>query len=269
MLFYTIGNARGMALNTIMLLIFGVLFFSKCSPKTKLIIMICLGLSLPSYILISNTARLLTAEIGFEDFWYRVGLFKEWRVATVGQSPAATAFGRLFFTAGHAIILRTPSEIPYRSFKLLHYLREIAEALIPGKIYYRPYYRGDIILRDYGFYVTETTSIDTSLLGSFWFLGGYLFIFAGGIAVGLFHSLIMLVLRRASSASKIKAFVYFSVFAPSVFWASRIGFIEHWRDMMYRFVLAFILYQVVKLIVAEAQYDENTLSEHISMAKDE
>ncbi len=117
-LFFTVGNARGMALRCIAFFVLGILIFSGYSRKTKIIIILSLCLVFPAYVTISNTTRTLLGSIGFEEgFEYRLKALGEWKQVTAEQSFIVTTFGRLFFTGGHAIIARTPEQMPYRSFK--------------------------------------------------------------------------------------------------------------------------------------------------------
>jgi hypothetical protein len=141
--------------------------------------------------------------------------------------------------------------VPYQRFSLVAYSKEVLTSLIPGRIYYKPHYRGSQILLDYGFNITEETAVGLSMVGSFWFLGGYVPVFFGGIGLGLLHWLVIVILRHAWVVSKAKAFLYFSIFGPTIVWASRVDLISHWRDLVYRFVMAALLYQVIRFIIGD------------------
>jgi MFS family permease len=134
-LFYTIGNARGMAMFPVILLLIGLLFFSGISRKTKVILVICAILFFPTYIVIANTTRVLLRTIGFaEGISYRFQVLKEWRAAKPETSATSFTLGRLFFTGGHSIISRTPSEHPYRLFLPDLFIREIFDDIIKACI---------------------------------------------------------------------------------------------------------------------------------------
>lgn len=250
--FYTIGNARGMALRPVFFLLLGILFFSRFNRKAKVILAICFVFAFPTYVVIANTTRVLLGTIGFEEgVSYRLKALKEWRAVKPEVSATSFALGRLFYTGGHSIIAQTPSRVPYRRFSPVAYPKEVLTALIPGRIYYRPYYRGPPILLDYGFMITEQTAVGLSMIGSFWFLGGYVPVLFGGVGLGLLHWLVIVILRRSWAVSKAKAFLYFSIFSPTIMWASRVSLINHWHSVVYRLVLAFIIYQVVRLIIGD------------------
>lgn len=251
-LFYTIGNARGMALRPVLMLLVGILFFSGLGRKAKITLVVCFIVAFPTYVVIANTTRVLLKTIGFEEgISYRLKTLKRWREAKPEASSVASTLGRLFYTGGHSIIAQTPSRVPYRRFSPVAYPKEVLTALIPGRIYYRPHYRGSQILLDYGFNITEKTAVGLSMIGSFWFLGGYVPVFFGGIGLGLLHWLIIAILQRAWLVSKAKAFLYFSIFSPTILWASRVSLINHWHDIAYRIVMATLLYQIVRFIIGD------------------
>ena len=195
-LFFTAGNARGIAIFCVLMLFFGMLFFSKMKRKTKLILAVSLIFAFPIYLVVGNTTRILLGTIGYEEgFGYRLQVLKEWRSITKERPEVFATFGRLFFTGGHVIISQTPSRVPYRHFSPARYPKEMLEALILQRFYYKPYYRGSLMLLNYGMCIIPgKTSIGVSLLGSFWILGGYPFMFLGGIAIGLLHSLFIVIL---------------------------------------------------------------------------
>jgi hypothetical protein len=255
-LFYTIGNARFAAVTIVLFFVAGVLFFSGISRKTKVILAVSLVLAFPTYVVIGNTTRTLLGTIGFEDFWYRFQVLKEWRTVKAQTSTAEAFFGRLFFTGGHQIISQTPSEHPYLHFSPVNYAKEVIVSLLPGRFfYYRHYYQGSDILPEYGINVTETSSVEVSLIGNFWLLGGYMPVFIGGIALGLMHGLIVWLLRKSWAVSGTKTFIYFSIFAPSILWSPNPDIISASRDMVYRLMLAWIIYFVVRIFVGDPEYE--------------
>lgn len=251
MLFYAIGGGRGLAVLIIVMFVSGLLFFSEISQKTRLTIILCLCFALPMYMLISNTARILIGTAGFEDFGYRWEVLKEWRAAGTGQTALTSTLQRLFSRGGHALIAFTPTENPYRYFKPFPFIRETFESLIPQVLYYRPYYRGTYMLNAYGIRVDEYTSVELSMIGSLWLLGGYLPVFFGGIALGLLHWLVVKMLQHNWTFSKMKAFIYFGVLSPGIVWAPNYAIITHWRYLMYRIMLAFILYNILRFVIGD------------------
>jgi hypothetical protein len=161
-LFYTLGNARGLAARPFAMFIFGILFFSEIKPNKKIIILIVIAVFIPSYMVIGNVTRTLTKSVGFENLGERWNALKQWRSATKGASPIAETLGRLFFTGGHSIITRTPAEYPFMEFYPGAYVKEAVLTLLPRRFYYHPHYSGNRILLRYGFNISETTSVEVS-----------------------------------------------------------------------------------------------------------
>jgi hypothetical protein len=249
--FYTLGNARGMAVFTVAMFIFGILFISDLSRKIKVFLIAGLIVGFPTFILISNTTRALTGRQGFEDLGYSLKILKEWRYVAERRPATAMFLGRMFSTGGHSIITRTPSEVPYRKFLPHIFIREAAESLLPQRLYHHPYYRGTMVLLDYDFMITEQTSVEVSLIGNLWMMGGYIPVFLGGVMVGLLHGGLGRLIRKSLPYSKMKAYIYFALFAPGILWAFNLDFISHGRAMVYRLILAFIVYQIFRLIIGD------------------
>jgi hypothetical protein len=126
-----------------------------------------------------------------------------------------------------------------------------------------------LILRDYGFMITEKTSVEISMIGSLWLMGGYFPVFFGGIALGSLHWLLVWILRRNWAISKMKAFIYFAILSQEIFWAPNISLIDHWHDVVYRIALAFVLYRVMRLVIGEGKSMEYYVEEHAEAAVEE
>lgn len=253
LLFFTVGNARGYALFTILPFILGVVLFSEYSRKTRITIFICLLSFLPMYLLVSNLQRLLTGGIGFEDFWYRVNLFKEWRTVVSERSAVVVSLDRIFSKSGHSIITRTPSEVPYHYFAPQLFLKEAVMTLLPQQYFYYPPYYGDItLLTAYGFLIIPgVTSTEISLISSFWMMGGWLWIILGGICLGLLHGFLVKIIHRNSMRSMMKTIIYFCFFAPQLIWGPNLCIMLHFHIIIYSIVMAFIFYQILRLIIGD------------------
>jgi len=262
-LFYTVGNNRSWAVLCVAFLTLGIVFYGGYSRKTKLVIIICLALAFPLYVTIANVTREAIGTVGFEEgFQYRLGILREWRQLSAERSAAAFTFGRMFHGGGHAIISMTPEKIPYRLFRVQLFIPECFEALLPGRLVYRPYYRGTHILLDYGFNIIEgKTSTEVSMIGNFWSMGGWLPVIFGSIALGLWHGFLVKILQRCWRASEMKALVYFSVLLPFLFWTSNWDFITHWRTTIYGLGLATIIYWFLKLFITEQRREESSIEE--------
>ena len=252
-LFLTVGNARGYALFTILPFILGIVFFSEYSRKTRITIFICLLSFLPVYLSVSNLTRVLTGGIGFEDFWYRASLFKEWRTFVSERSAIAVSLDRIFSKSGHSIITRTPSEVPYHYFDLLLFLKEAIVTLLPQQYFYYPPYYGNVgLLTAYGFLIIEgVTSTEISIISSFWMMGGWVWIILGGICLGLLHGFLVKIIQRNSMRSMMKALIYFCFFTPQLIWGPNLCIMMHFHIVIYSIVMAFIFYQILRLIIGD------------------
>jgi hypothetical protein len=266
-LFYTVGNARGMALFTIAMLTFGILFFSEYSKKTKILILLCLLAAFPMYVMISNTTRALTGEIGFKDFFYRLNLLKEWRSAAADKSAVATTLHRLFHSGGHSVITRTPSDRPYHPISPFGFAYEMVASLKPGAT---SFYTSTGILLDYGFRVIPgQTSVEVSLVAGWWLLGGWPAIIVGGLAMGCFHCWLIKILQRAGRISKMKAFIFFSMYAPELLWATNHQPILYWRTTIYAMFFAFVVYQTLRFTIGDPGRDAPSQDNYVVIEKED
>jgi hypothetical protein len=100
-------------------------------------------------------------------------------------------------------------------------------------------YTGTWILRDYGMKVTETTSVETSTIGSLWMLGGYIPVLIGGLAMALIHSFIAWIIRRAWVRNPDRGVFYFSVFFHLIYWSLNLDLLTLWRTALLQFVFAY------------------------------
>ena len=214
-LFYTVGNARGLAIFSVAFFSLGFLMFSDYTMKTKIILVTCLFIFFPIYVTIGNTTRELLGGVGYkEGFAYRLKILGQWKSVAKKKSAMAFTFGRLFFTGGHAIISQTPSEHPYRHFRPYPFIKESLESLLPGALVYNPYYRGTGILLNYNFNIVPgKTSVEVSMIGSLWSMGGWLPVIFGGIAMGFIHGVLIKLVQRSWRTSEMKAYIYISIFS--------------------------------------------------------
>lgn len=248
---FTIANARGMAIAPIALFFLGLLFCSAIKQRTKFIMIITVALLFPAYLVIGNTTRLLTNEIGFSDFAYRVQALGRWREVYQQSDSVASTFGRLFSTGGHSIVTRTPEEVPYMEFSLGKYTMEfVTKILIPGRLYNISYYSSSITLRDYDIRVSEETSVELSMVGAFWRYGGYFPVLIGGVIVGLFHTGLGYLLRGAMRKSALRGIFFLAGITYHLIWAQNLNFILHAKNLLWSFVIYALLYHIVlKLLV--------------------
>lgn len=249
--FYTLGNARGLAARPFAMFIFGILFFSEIKPNKKIIILSVIVVFIPSYMVIGNVTRRLTKSVGFENLGERWDALKQWRSATKGASPIAETLGRLFFTGGHSIITRTPEEYPFIDFYPGAYVKEAFLTLLPRRFYYHPHYSGNWILLRYGFNISETTSVEVSMLGNMWLSGGYPFVFLGGLMMGLFHLFLAMVVRVAWKKSGLMALLFFGLIGGHLVGAAGLDFIHQWRRMIWCLIFGYVFYLFLGFVSGE------------------
>jgi hypothetical protein len=251
---YAVGNARLAGLLPPMYMFAGILFFSKLTQKRKTLSLVMLLVAIPLYVWVGNTTRTVMNTVGFENFAQRVQVLLQGPPEDIsGGGGAATAtMGRMFMTGGHNIIVRTPEEVPYFEFEPLRYAQEMAVSLIPGALYFEPWYRSNWHLRRYGFYL-EGTSIEISMLGHFWMMGGWLAAFLGGLAVGCVHCGGMELVRLARRQSWLKALIYTSILATMYFNTAGAEFPSFFRSVVWAWMLAFLVYQAVRIVVPQAE----------------
>src|SRR6185369_141156 len=143
---------------------------------------------LPLALAIGNTTRVLMGSIGFQDIGARLSAMGDWQEALNRTPVLVSTFHRLFFVGGHSIIAYTPEYYHYLDFSWTDYGWEFLTRLLPGKLFYAPFYSDNERLRDYGFLITDESSFPMSLLGSLYMLGGLIPVAAGATAFGVFHS---------------------------------------------------------------------------------
>ena len=259
---YLFRGARGMALGPIAALFIGVFFFSKCRKQTKTAWLTGIIAFSVFYMLVGSTIRILLGPGGAGEYSLatRWSALKDWKSAVTGKPVFGSVFGRLFFTAGNAVIAYTPSRYAYRDFSPAKYAKEFAiymmpEPLIrrvinlePGKlsIVLKTEYTRTTVLNEYGILVSEATSVEVSMIGHFWMLGGYFYVVCGGIMVGLLHGVVAWIIRRAWARDPDKGVFYFAVLLYSITMATLPDFIGLTRLTFLTLFFAFIGYKLVK-----------------------
>jgi len=260
--FYVLRNARAMALVPLVAFFCGLFFFSQIKTRTKLTLAIAIIIGLPFFLMISNTVRTLlgpgSQQASVEQ---KLSALKDWREAAKRWHLGMGFFGRMYFTAGNTIVAYTPLLYHYKHPVPLKYAREFAIYMLPDQIIRRvkgisdrttklavlmqTEYTGTWLLRDYGMEVIETSSVETSTIGHFWMLGGYPFVFLGGIAVALVHGFAAWVIRRAWLKNPDKGIFYFAVLFYPFVWTMNWDFIQLWRNIFWGLIYAFVGFKLI------------------------
>lgn len=254
-LFFFVGNARGQAARPVVLIVGGLLFLSAVKGRTKMLMMATIAIGGPILLVIGNTTRELMGSGGFSNFSARLQALANWKEVLGESSVVIRTFGRLFSTGGHAIITSSPERVPYMHFSLFAYCREIFSTLfIPQRIIYYAPYSETITLNNYGFHVIPGGhSVELSMIGSFWMVGGYLAVFLGAIAVGLFHSAIAHWIACASRRSVLKGAVFLAGLSAQLLWTQNLAFPSHVKVTVWSAAFAGLFYHLVFKPLARLQ----------------
>jgi hypothetical protein len=286
LVFFTIRNARGWALIPCLALFCGMFFFSQMKSRTKITLAIIAIVGLPLFMVVSNISRtVLGAGSSQASMGQRIAAFKDWRSALQRTDAATSFFGRMFFTAGNTVVANTPSLYEYRDFYPVEYVKEFTVYMLPDQmvrrvmgisdrerklsIVFETYYTGTWLLKDYGMGISETSSVEPSVIGHFWMLGGYPFMFLGGIAVAVVYGIAAWIIRKAWLKSPDKGVFYFGVLVYAFIWTTNLDFIQIVRAELWGLIYAAVGYMLIKPFLKNAPreiplanaYDEQELYE--------
>jgi hypothetical protein len=243
---FTVASSRGKALFPIAYLLLGYLVFSSAKLKTKMIPVVIFMMALPLYTVLGETVRAITHTVGFEDFSGRLAALREWKyVFQKAGDPIRQMFGRFFFNGGNTVIASTPYQHPFLDFSLGRFTMETLESLLPGALVHNPFYRGVQILKEYGLNVSEKTSIEVSIIGHLWLLGGYIPVIIGGFTMSLIHGFAAWRIRAAWFKNPDKAMLYFAVLLQGFMDYFNVDIIENLRYTLWRLLFAFVLYHMI------------------------
>jgi hypothetical protein len=252
--FYSLLSARGGALWPIVSVLGGMFLFSEAKTRTKIILFLVCIMALPWYVLIGNTVRIVLYRARQRSIEERISAMKEWKSVVKRVPVGVNFFGRTFFTAGNLIVACSPAQYPYKHFSPTGYAKEVVISMVPGPVMRftglgvsitKMQYTGTWMLRDYGMFVTETTSIETSTIGSLWMLGGYIPVLIGGFFLALIHSLVAWIIRRAWVQNPDKGVFYFSVCFNPIFWSHSLDLIAIWRTVILHLVFAYFGFKLI------------------------
>jgi len=263
---YLLRDARGMALMPIASMFIGLFFFSSCSRKAKAAWLPGLLIFMIFFMLIGSTLRTLLGHGGALTYNLstRWATLKDWKSAAAGKDAIKSVFSRLYYTAGNAVVAYTPSRHAYRNFSIAKYAKEFVLYMIPEPILRRiiPLEPGKLykvlgtelsspfVLLDYGIWISEQTSVETSTIGHFWMLGGYWYVVCGGVMVALLHSIIIYVIRHAWNSDPDKGVFYFAVLINQIIGTMNSDFILLARLTLIPLFFAFIGYKLIKPFIS-------------------
>ncbi|TWT40900.1 hypothetical protein RAS1_35860 [Phycisphaerae bacterium RAS1] len=243
--FYTLGNAREFAVLPLGMLLGGLLFVSRLSKRWKLIVVTGVALAFPVYLVVGETTRAMLGTVGFKNLERRAETLGRWQEMFSKGGGVTRAFGRLFNTGGHSLITLMPESYPYLEFSAPRYVVETVQRLVPGRIFYQPYYSSAGLLRSYDFNITDKTSVELSFLGSLWMIGGPVPVIVGTVVIALIHAglarLLLLLVTRSPGYALLMA----AMLAPEIMWAVNSDIITNIRNIVWRLLAATVVYFVV------------------------
>ena len=218
---YLLYHSRFNMLVPWVMIVFGLLLFGEWPARKKAILAITCVAVFPFLILLGEVTRSASTS-NAQTLEEKAEILGRWQEFFSQNSMLGQTMGRLFSTGGHSIITMTPEEVDYLEFNPLRYGAEMAIAIfVPGKIYSDYYYSTTYHLNNYGLRVViGGTSVELSLPGSLWMLGGWLPTFFGAIITALLHLAVMYWLRAANRKSVYKGLFYLGMMAGVIVWGS-------------------------------------------------
>jgi hypothetical protein len=246
--FYSIGNARGMAGVPVALFLVGLIFLSDLNRRWKRWMVIGALAAFPLAMVVTNTTRLVTKTIGFQDLNARVDVaLSEWQ-SVLSDTPVVTStLTRLFFVGGHTIITLSPEHYPYVDFDPSRYSYEFVMRMLPKRFFGDLYYseQPNRVLRLYGFLVNDETSQPLSTVGALYMLGGVTPVAIGAALLGVFHAGIGRGLRRARRRSPYLALFVFAMMSSELLWGQNRDPISHVRGLVWDALWGVCLYYAI------------------------
>lgn len=198
----TIANSRGFAVLPFLMLGGGALMARETTSRTRWIVTAMAVAALPVYAVVGNQTRLALGTIGLGNFEGRASV-----LASALQGDLRMEHGgyvhdtavRMFGTGGHALIQTHWDEPWLERFDLERYVSELGAAVMPAFLFGRvegAQYSGTSILRDYGFFITENTSVEVSLVGSLFLAAGLPGVACGALLIGLLNCAVVRMLNQ-------------------------------------------------------------------------
>lgn len=258
----TMTSDRGIVAFPVIAAIAGALLLSSLPRRKKMIVAMTIGIGLPFFVLIGQITRDVFGKKGAVDLSAQWQVVKNWRDYQGTATPLDSLFARAHWTGGHSLVSETPEYLPYLNFNFFDYGLEAAASLLPQRFYYRPYFSGNWILKDYGHLIYEGSSVEVSTLGNAWVMGGYPTVVFCAILMGLMHAAFMLMLRRMWNRSYLKALTILGVLSSLMLICPGWDAIMHFRGLVWYTAFGWLFYQIMRIFTqADVPIAETPLSE--------
>jgi hypothetical protein len=248
----TLANARGLAAWPVLMLVFGYLLSPRASRRWKTGLVITVTLLFPLYIVFGNQTRKSNMRVGFNDLGVRAQVLQD--ALTTGDlqydttGPVSDLMGRLFSAGGHTLISENWDRTERLEFDGALFLQELVRAQVPGFLKDSGsdgHYLGNSILRDYGFVIDESTSVETSLIGALFVCFGLPSVLLGGLLLGAIHGSIAAWAsseRRVGSAARLAVLAGISSVNA---WGYNVDFIGNLRGIIWEALYVSAAYALV------------------------
>lgn len=261
-LFYTtITSDRGLIAFAVLVGMAGAFFLGPLTQKAKIGLMTVILVGLPMFVLIGNTTRLVMGGKRTVQLREQYEIMKQWRDIQGDVSAIESVLARAHWTGGHAILSTTPEDLPFWDLNPVKYITEGLSLLLPAIIYYDPYYHGNWMLTQYGLRINEVTSVEVSLLGHLWLLGGYPIVFIGALACGLMHFVLMWRLRAVHQRSELRAMTQFGVVSILLITCTGIDLLYQFRSLVWYWLFGWVTYHLLRMITRADQPFHGDLAE--------
>lgn len=241
---YLLYHSRLNLVGPWVMMAFGLLLFSEWPRRKKITLALVSLFAFPLLMIIGEVTRGMKASVSMQERTETMG--GRWQDVFANSSFIGSTMSRFFSTGGHSIITMSPEEVPYLEFDPVRYFGEMAiSAVVPGRIWADYFYSTTYHLNGYGLRVTTSTSVELSLPGSLWMLGGWIPIFLGGIWVGLLDGCLMHWLRSATRKSSYQGLFYLAMIIGTVLWSFNWDPITLTRGLLRNAFFAWLLWNLV------------------------
>ncbi len=240
---YLLYHSRLYLVGPWIMMAFGLLFFSEWPQRKKAALVLSILILFPLALMIGEATRNVRQGQSLE---HRKELLTQWQNILARNSFIGSTMGRFFSTGGHALITLSPEQVEYLDFDPVRYVTElVVSTVVPGRIYADYYYSTTYHLNRYGLRVGTTTSVELSLPGSLWMLGGWAPVLIGGVGIGLLHTIMMHWLRSATRKSTYQGLFYLAMTLGTVVWGFNWDPITFTRGIVRGMLAASLLWHII------------------------
>ena len=238
----TLGNSRGQALLPAALFAIGLLFSPGIRKRTKAWLIVASVMLFPFYLVLANQSRLVLGNLGLGNADERVKVLRDASQGTVVYENGGVlldAATRLFLSGGQAIVNGRWDHAALSDFDPAAFIIETGRAMLPSYVFGRPAhseYLGSDSLRQYGFTISDSTSVEVSLVGSLFGWGGLGLVFIGGLVTGLVHRLTLHGIIATGRDHRAAMVAGLSGMASATLWAWNLDLGSHLRALVWSLI---------------------------------